>query len=52
MTRKQLKNIQNIAAREMGREKAKIIFSHRDEFKALPGAFLHRLTATIFPNQR
>ena len=47
MNRKQLKSIQNIAAKATSRQAAKQ-FNTREEFKAVPGAFIHIPTATLF----
>jgi hypothetical protein len=48
MTRKQFKAIQNTAAKVVGRNEAKATFASRNEFKNLPGAFMHLPTANIF----
>jgi len=56
MNRKQLKSIQNIAAKAVakdqgsafGRAAAKQLFGRRSDFRRIGGAFIHMPTAALF----
>ena len=48
MNRKQFKNIQNTAAKQIGRAAAKEQFRRHDQWIKGNGAFIHAFTATLF----